>query len=178
MHVPCRVWLQTCTQPIFVCVHPVSVLLKIWWRCIHNFPDSGVHIIQVRVGLSPKGLPASRFRDKWQIWGGKRKTCFSPSRIVTFLPIQKRFVPAGPKCDVFREGCDKKRHNLKNIFPCARALHSSQKFDKSNASYFLSPKKVSNVTSLTQIWDGNLGRNSAKTDPKPPKPSCPCPCFP
>jgi len=25
----------------------------------------------------------------------------------------KSFVPAGPKCDVFREGCDKKRHKLK-----------------------------------------------------------------
>jgi len=122
----------------------------------------------MRVGLSPKGLPASRFRDKWQIWDGKRKTCFSPSRIVTFLPVQKSFVRAGPKCDVFREGCDKKRHKLKNIFSCARASHSSQKCDKCDASHFLSPKKVTNVTSLTQIWDGNLGRNSVKTDPDYP----------
>jgi len=70
-----------------------------------------------------------------------RKTCFSPSRIVTFLPVQKSFVPAGPKCDVFWEGCDQKRHKLKNIFSYARASHSSQKCDKSNASRFLSPKK-------------------------------------
>jgi len=120
----------------------------------------------IRVGLSPNGLPASRFRDKWQIWDGKRKTCFSPSRIVTFLPIQKSFVPAGPKCDVCREGCDKKRHKSQKIFSCARASHSSKKCDKCDASHFLSTKKVTNVTSLTQIWVGNLGRNLGKTDPK------------
>ena len=107
------------------------------------------------VGLSPNCLPASRFRDKWQIWDGKRKTCFSPSRIVTFLPVQSFFVPAGPKCDVFREGCDKKREKLKKIFKCARASHSSQKCDKCNAWHFLSPKTVTNVTSLTQFWDGD-----------------------
>ena len=95
----------------------------------------------IRVGLSPNGLPASRFRDKWQIWDGKRKTCFSPSRIVTFLPIQKSFVPAGPKCDVCREGCDKKRHKSQKIFSCARASHSSKKCDKCDASHCLSPKK-------------------------------------
>ena len=105
------------------------------------------------------------FRDKWQIWDGSRKFCFSPSRIVTFLPVQKSFVPAGPKCDVFREGCDKKRHKLKQTFSYARASHSSQKCDKCDASHFLSPKKVTNVTSLTQIWDGKLGRNPGKTDP-------------
>jgi len=31
----------------------------------------------------------------------------------------------------------------------------------------LSPEKVTNVTSLTQIWDGNLGRNWAKTHLRP-----------
>jgi len=71
----------------------------------------------------------------------------------------KSFVPAVPKCDVFREGCDKKRHRLKKIFSCARASHSSQKCDKCDATHFLSPEKVTNVTSLTQIWDGKLGKN-------------------
>jgi len=75
----------------------------------------------------------------------------SPSRIVTFLPVQKSFVPAGPKYDVFREGCDKKRHKFKKMFSCARATHSSQKCDKCNASHFLSLKKMTNVMSLTQI---------------------------
>jgi len=76
-------------------------------------------------GTSRGGQPSNVFTrfigagGKWQIWDGKRKTCFSPSRIVTFLPVQKSFVQAGPKCDVFREGCDKKRHKLKqNIFVC------------------------------------------------------------
>jgi len=32
------VFLKTSTQPIFVCVHPVSVLLKIWWWRIPSFP--------------------------------------------------------------------------------------------------------------------------------------------
>jgi len=101
-------------------------------------------------------------KHKWQIWDRKRKTCFSPSRIVTFLPVQKRYVPAGAKCDVFREGCDKKTSPLKKIVSCAKASHSSQKCDQCDKSDFLSPKRVTNVTSLTQIWDRNLGRNSAK----------------
>jgi len=119
----------------------------------------------IRVGPSPNGLPASCFRNMWEIWDGKRNAFFSPSRIVTFLPVQKSFVPAVPKCDVFREGCDNKRHKLKKN-SCARASHSSQKCDKCDASHFLSPKKVTNVTSLTQIWDGKLGGNPVRTDPK------------
>jgi len=115
------------------------------------------------VGLSPNGLPASRFRDKWQISDGKRKHFSVLAE--SFLPVQNFFVPAGPKCDVFREGCDKKRHKLKKIFSCARASHSSQKCDKCDTSHFLSQKKLTNVTSLTQIWDGKLGRNPGKTDP-------------
>jgi len=75
----------------------------------------------VRVGLNRNGLPTSRFQDKWQIWDGKRKTFFSPSRIITFLPVQKSFVPAGPKSDVFRKGCDMKRHQLKKN--CVRERH-------------------------------------------------------
>jgi len=85
----------------------------------------------------------------------EEKTCFSPSRIVAFLPVQKKFVPAGPKSDVFREAIDKKRHHLKVI---------SEKCDKSDAWHFLSPKKGTKVLPLTQIWDGKLGRNSAKTN--------------
>ena len=102
----------------------------------------------LRVGLSPNGLPASRFRDEWQIWDGKRETCFSPSRIFTFLPVHNSFVPARPKCDVFGERCDQKRHKVKKILSCARASRSSQKCDKCNAWHFLSPEKVTNVTSL------------------------------
>jgi len=63
---------------------------------------------------------------------------------------------------VFREGCDQKRHKSKQKNSCARASHSSQKCDKWDAWHFLSP---TNVTSLTQIWDGKLGRNPGKTDP-------------
>jgi len=56
-----------------------------------------------------------------------------------------------PKCDVFREGCDKKPHKLNKVFSCARASHSSQKCDRCDASHLLSAKKVTNVTSLTQM---------------------------
>jgi len=117
----------------------------------HILEHTPVERWPIKVGLSPNGLPASRFRDKWQLWDGKRKTCFSPSRIVTFLPVQISFVPAVPKCDVFREACDKKRHKFKKVFSCARTSHSSQKCDKCYASHCLSQKKVTNVTSLTQI---------------------------
>jgi len=105
-------------------------------------------------------------RRLWEIWDGKTNAFLSPSRIVTFLPVQKSFVPAVPKCDVFREGCDKKRHKLKQTFSCARASHSSQKCDACDASHFLSPEKVTNLTWLTQIWDGKPGRNPVRTDPK------------
>ena len=137
---------------------------KMWWW--KSPPKMAIGQIDscFRVGLSPNGPPDLRFRDKWQIWDGERKACFSPSQIVTFLHVQFFFVPAGPKCDVFREGCDKKRHKLKKIFSCSRASHSSQtrKCDKFDASHFLSPKKVTNVKSLTQICDGKLGRNPGK----------------
>jgi len=95
------------------------------------------------------------------VWDGKRKACFSPSRIVTFLPVQKSFEPAGPKCNVFREGCDQKRNKLKkNIFVCESVTFLTNV----TRHIFLSPKKVTNVTSLTQIWDGKLGRNLGKTN--------------
>jgi len=35
--------------PIVLYVHPVSILLKIWWRRINTLPDSGVNIDQVRL---------------------------------------------------------------------------------------------------------------------------------
>ena len=53
-------------------------------------------------------------------------------RIVTFLPVQKSFVPAVSKCDVFREGCDKKRHKLQKYFR-VRERH-------------ILPRNVTNVT--------------------------------
>ena len=83
--------------------------------------------------------------------------------------------------------CARASHSSQKCDKCnARASHSSQKCDKCNACvccfvllnqyggivmygpgawHFLSPNEVTNVKSLTQIWDGNLGRNSAKTDP-------------
>jgi len=79
---------------------------------ICTYIDIYVH----RVGLNRNGLPASRLRDKWQIRDGKRKSCLSPNW--KFLPVQKSFVPAGPKCDVFWEGCDQKRHQLKKKIVC------------------------------------------------------------
>ena len=54
------------------------------------------------------------------------------SRIVTFLPVQIFFVPAGPKFDVLREGCDQKRHRLKIYFR-VRERH-------------ILPRNVTNVT--------------------------------
>ena len=117
---------------------------------------------RIRVGPSPNGLPASRFRNMWEIWDGKRNAFFSPSRIVTFLPVQKSFVPAVPKCDVFREGCDKTRRKLKKIFSCARASYSSQKCDKWDASHFLSAKKVTNVTSLRPLPFNNSWKSEIR----------------
>jgi len=77
----------------------------------------------------------------------------------------KRFVPAGPKCDVFLGRMWQKTSKVKKKNSCVRSSHSSQKCDKYNASHFWSPEKLTNVTSLTQIWDRNLERNWAKTDP-------------
>ena len=71
---------------------------------------------QVRVGLSRNGLPASRFRDKWQIWDGKRKICFSPSRIVTFLPFQKNLYLRGQKVTFFGKDVTKNVTSSKKCF--------------------------------------------------------------
>jgi len=131
---------------VFVCVCVCLCVCVRLCVCVFVF-------LWVWVGLSRNGLPASRFRDKWQIWDGKRRICFSPSRIVTFLPVQKNFVPAGPKCDVFRKGCDKKRHKLKKKIVCD-ASHFSQTCDKCDASHFVSLKKVTNVMSLTVTLGG------------------------
>ena len=76
------------------------------------------------------------------------------------------FCTGGAKIWRFSGSMWQKTSQVKKIFSCARASHSSKKCDKCNASRFLSPEKVINVTSLAQIWDGNLGRNWAKTDPK------------
>ena len=35
------------TIPDMLCVHAVPVLLKIWWWCIHNFPESGTWVQMV-----------------------------------------------------------------------------------------------------------------------------------
>jgi len=35
--------------PILLCVHVVSVLLKLWWRWTNNFPHSCVYITKVRL---------------------------------------------------------------------------------------------------------------------------------
>jgi len=109
-------------------------------------------------------LHTSEISDKFET--GREKHVLVPAELSHFFPFKKTFVPAGPKCDVFWEGCDKKRHKSKKIFSCARASYSSQKCDKCDASHFLSPEKVPNVTSLTQIWDMKLKRNPGKTDPK------------
>ena len=91
-------------------------------------------------------------RKKWQMWrhsptsetGSWEEIWLRPtlshSRIGTFLPVQKSFVLAGPKSDDFREGCDKKRHQLKNLFSWARVI--LQRCDKCDASHFLSPGKI------------------------------------
>ena len=92
----------------------------------------------IMVGVSKNGLPTSCFRDKWQIYDGKRKVCFSPAESsVTFLPVQKNFVPAGPKCDVFREARDKKSHKLKKKnFVCESVTFFSQTWQTWSQTWF------------------------------------------
>jgi len=109
-------------------------------------PQRRNKMMRVRVGPEPKW--PSRFTLPRYVRNLRReeKCIFKTNRHISSR--SKSFVPAMPKCDVFREGCDKKRHKLKKIFLCARASHSSQKCDKCDASHFLSPEKVTNVTSL------------------------------
>jgi len=57
------------------------------------------------------------------------------------------FRTGGAKMWCFSERMWQKSSQVKNKLWCARASHSSQKCDKCNASNFLSPKKVTNVTS-------------------------------
>ena len=77
----------------------------------------------------------------------------------------KKFCTGGVKMWRFSGRMWQKTSQVAKIFSCARASHSSQKCDKCDASHFLSPKKETNVTSPTQIWDWKLGRNLVRTDP-------------
>ena len=61
-------------------------------------------------------LPAPEISDKSGI--GREKHVSVPAESSQFLPVHKSDVPAGPKCDVLREGRDKKRHKLKQKFVC------------------------------------------------------------
>jgi len=95
----------------------------------------------VRVGLSPNGLPASRFRDKWQIWDGKRKTCFSPSRVVTFLPVQFFFVRRGQIVTFFGKNVTKKRHKFKkNHFVCESVTFFPEMWKMWRVTFFVTEK--------------------------------------
>ena len=76
-----------------------------------------------------------------EIWDGKRKICFSPSQIVTFLPVQKSLVPAGPKCDIFREGCDKKRQKLKKKFVRESVTFFPERWQMWRDTFFVTEKK-------------------------------------
>jgi hypothetical protein len=115
-------------------------------------------------------LHASEIHDKSET--GREKHVSVPAESSYFFPFKKSLYRRGQ--NVTFSGKDvKKTSQVQKKISCARASHSSQKCNKCNASHckcnqshFLSPKKVTNVTSLTHIWDGNLGRNSAKTDPK------------
>ena len=79
----------------------------------------------------------------------------------------KKFCTGGAKMWRFSGRMWQKTSQVNKKNSCAKASHSSQKCDKCDAWHFLSPKKKTNVTSLTQIWGGKLGRNPGKTDPEP-----------
>jgi len=83
---------------------------------------------EFRVGLRQDGLPASRFRDKWQIWNGKRNFQSLPNRHI--CSRSKMFCTGGAKRWRFSGRMWQKTSQVKKTFSCARASHSSQKCDK------------------------------------------------
>jgi len=95
-------------------------------------------------------LHASEIRDKYET--GREKNFWVPAESSHFFPF-KKFCTGGAKMWRFSGRMWLKTSQVKKIFSCARASHSSQKCDKCDASHFLSPEKVTNVTSLTKIWD-------------------------
>jgi len=107
-------------------------------------------------------LHACEISDKSET--GREKHVSVPAESSHFFPFKSFLYRRGQNVTFFGK-CDKKCNKLKKIFSCARASHSSQKCDKCDASHFLSPKKVTNVTSRTHISDWKLGRNLGKTDP-------------
>jgi len=105
-------------------------------RCIYKYVMSHIWVC-----LSRKGLPASRFRDKWQTWHSKRKACFSPSRIITCLPLQKSFAPAGSKCDVFlRRMWQKTSQDQTNIFVCESVTFFPEMWRMWRVAFFVTGK--------------------------------------
>jgi len=74
----------------------------------------------------------------------------------------KKFVPAGPKCNVLREGCDKNVTSSEKIFSCARASGSFQAGIGKPATQNPGPGQVLKlcfVPSRTQKNDVMMWRN-------------------
>ena len=146
-----------------------SYQLTTMWRCRYPVPT-----MVARVGLTRNGLPASRFRDMWQIWDGQRKTYFSVCCFVLllvkaeswhFFPFKKVSYRQGQNVMFFGKDVTKNVTSYKKYFRVRERHILPRNVTKCGASHFLSTGKVTNVTWLTQIWDGKLGRNPGNTDP-------------
>jgi len=93
-------------------------------------------------------LHASEISDKSET--EKEKHVSVQAESSHFFPFKKGLYWRGQNVTFFRKDVTKNVTSLKKN-SCARASHSSQKCDKCDASHFLSLKKVTNATSLTQI---------------------------
>ena len=108
--------------------------------CIYIYLYVYIYIyiyIFIWVGLSRNGLAASW--DKWQIWDGKRKTCFSLSRIVTFL--QKKLYQRAQKVTFFGKEVIKNVTSSKKYFRMRERHILPRNVTKVTRHIFWTPKK-------------------------------------
>jgi len=127
-------------------------------------PTNGVFVHFLESVWSEIALPlyASEISDKSET--EREKLVSVPAESSHFFPFKKGLYRLGQKITLFGEEVIKNVTTLKKKFR-ARAWLSFEKCGNSDVSHFLSTKKVTKMTSLNQIWNGKLGRNSCKTDP-------------
>jgi len=110
---------------------------------------------RLRVGPSPHGLPASRFRDMWEIWDGKRNAFLVQAESSHFFPFKK----------VLYRRCQNVTFFGKDV---TKNVTSYKKYFRVRERHIL-PRNVTNVTRHTfcdrkkwQMWRHSLRREAGK----------------
>ena len=116
-----------------------------------------IMFLPLRVGLSPTGLPASRFRDKWQIWDGKRKAFPVPAESSHFFPCKKVLYRRGQNVTFSGSMWQKTSQVKKNIFVCESVTFFPEMWQMWRVTFFVTEK-----SDKCDVTHANLRREAGK----------------